>query len=62
MNFIRNEVTEYGFNFGAATVTRVTSDKKGGVAIAIVTLKSRIEVCATKTGKVRLYRDNKEIV
>ena len=49
--------TEYGFEYGAAKVSRMTSDKqKGWIILQIETPKSPdIQVYVTKTGKVRIY-------
>ena len=56
------EPLEYGFKYGSASVTRVCSDeKKGWVVIGIDTPKKNIQVYVTKTGKVRLYDEGREI-
>ena len=52
--------TEYGFEYGAATVTRMHSDeKKGWVIISLQTPKhlghEDIQIYVTKTGKVRIH-------
>ncbi len=47
--------TDYGFKFGAALVERFTKDKRLGVVIGITTDKDLIQVCVTKTGKVRVF-------
>jgi hypothetical protein len=53
-------VTDFGFRFGSANVTRMYSDaKKGWVLIGIETPKhqghSAIQVYVTRTGKVRVF-------
>jgi len=51
----------YGFKYGAAEVTRLTSDdKKGWVVLQVKTPKTEIQIYVTKTGKVRIYKDGKE--
>ena len=54
-----SEVTEYGFNFGSMSVTRVCSDKGVGV-ISVNTPKSTIKIRATKNGSVRFYDEQGE--
>lgn len=47
--------TKYGFDWGAAKITRCFSDyKKGWVAILLETPKHNIQIYVTKTGKVRI--------
>lgn len=54
--------TKCGFDYGAAKVTRCTSDEKAGwVVIAVDTPKSHVQVYVTKTGKVRVFTDKKEL-
>lgn len=54
--------TAYGFVFGSATVHRITSDeKRGWVVIGIDSRKHKLEVYVTKTGKMRLHLDGKEV-
>ena len=54
--------TQYGFDYGAAKVTRCASDeKKGWVVIEVETPKGRYQVYVTKTGKVRVFADRKEL-
>lgn len=56
MSHIRFEQIPYGFQYGAATVTRCMSDdKKGWVVLMIETPRMTIQVYVTKTGKVRVY-------
>jgi len=51
--------TKYGFEFGAAKVSRLISDEKGWVVIGIETPKhpggNEIQIYVTKTGKVRIH-------
>ena len=55
MNF---ENTRFGFNWGAAKVTRLFDDEvEGWVTIGIETPKMSLQVYVTKTGKVRVYSD-----
>jgi len=52
----------YGFEFGSAKVTRCASDdKKGWVVIAVDTPKGHHQVYVTKTGKVRVFTEKKEL-
>lgn len=54
--------TRYGFNWGAAKVARIASDEiKGWIVIEVDSPKSKVQVYVTKTGKMRLYRDGKEL-
>lgn len=49
-------ITEYGFNWGAAKVTRMFSDGRSGwVTIGVKTPKHDIQIYVTKTGKVRIH-------
>lgn len=51
--------TKYGFNYGAAKVTRMCSDEKDGwVTLGLETSKHSphaIQIYVTKTGKVRIH-------
>ncbi len=48
--------TEYGFEYGAAKVTRMCSDvKKGWIVLRIETPRQDLQVYVTKTGKVRVH-------
>ena len=50
------ENTQYGFNYGAAEITRILSDKKTGhVTLGLKTPKRAIQIYVTKTGKVRIF-------
>lgn len=56
--------TQYGFEWGPATVERFCSDeKKGWVIMGIKTKKypHGVQVYVTKTGKVRVFINNKEL-
>ena len=56
------KTVEFGFEYGAATVTRNCSDeKKGWVCMSLVTKKADIEMYVTKTGKVRIFKGGKEL-
>ena len=59
---IRFEVTQYGFNYGAAEIQRNCSDeKKGWVVLSVKTQKQEIQIYVTKTGKIRVHdRHHKE--
>jgi hypothetical protein len=57
---IRYQETTYGFDWGAASITRVLSDQKlGWVTFCIDTPKHHgnkaLQVYVTKTGKVRIH-------
>ena len=50
----------YGFIYGPTTVQRVASDpKKGWVVLEIKTPRGMIQVHATKTGMMKVYRTGK---
>ena len=54
--------TKYGFDYGAAKVTRCCSDeKKGWVVIRVETPRMGLEIYVTKTGKVRVYDYDKKL-
>ena len=58
---IHSKLTTYGFEFGAATVTRLLhDDKKGWVAIQVSSPKASWTVYVTKTGKMRLFEGVEE--
>lgn len=51
---IHNETTEFGFIFGAATVTRVCANEKNGtVTMMVKTPKCRMVITVTKGGAIR---------
>lgn len=48
--------TKYGFDWGAAEISRCFSDeKKGWVTLIIKTPCEELQLYVTKTGKVRVY-------
>jgi len=54
--------TKYGFDYGAAKVTRCCSgEKKGWIVLAVETPRERIQIYITKTGKVRVRNKVKEL-
>ena len=60
---IHYEETKHGFRYGAANVTRLISDeKKGWVTIGVATHKTSIQVHVTKTGKIRVFEKDKEML
>ncbi len=53
---IHYKETYYGFEYGSAQVTRLFSDeKKQWVTIGLKTPKRDLQICITKTGKVRIF-------
>lgn len=47
--------TSFGFEFGAASITRICSDAKAGwVLMLLRTPKRELEIYVTKTGKIRV--------
>jgi hypothetical protein len=49
------QLLKFGFQWGAAKVTRLFSDdRKGWVVVGIETPKQSIQVYVTKTGKIRI--------
>ena len=60
---IHYKETQYGFEYGAASIIRAYSDdKKGWVAFDLKTPMDNIVIYVTKTGKVRIHRGDKELV
>ena len=48
--------TTCGFQWGPATVERLFSDDtKGWVTVGVQTAKGDIQICVTKTGKIRVH-------
>lgn len=48
--------TQYGFDWGAASINRICSDaKKKWVVFEITTPKISVQIYVTKTGKIRIY-------
>lgn len=53
---IRYEETQYGFNYGAAEITRIHSDdKQGWVILSLKSPKAELQIYVTKTGKIRVW-------
>lgn len=51
--------TQYGFEYGALNISRCCSDdKQGWVYVTLETPKKRVDVYATKTGKIRFFDEN----
>ena len=54
--------TQFGFEYGAAKINRCCSDeKKGWVVLTVETPKERLQIYVTKTGKVRVRNNVKEL-
>ena len=52
-----------GFEWGPVLVTRVAKDtKKGWVVVELKSQKDRVQVYVTKTGKIRVYNKDKELL
>jgi hypothetical protein len=52
---IRFKPTDFGFEWGAVTVTRcISDDTKGFVAMSVKTAKTELQVYVTKTGKMKI--------
>jgi hypothetical protein len=59
MNFKQKD---YGFKWGSIDVERLISDEeKGWVTLGIKSNKTSLQIYATKTGKVRVYKDGIEL-
>jgi len=52
---IESKVTEFGFVFGSAEVTRIASDETGASIIGLKTPRHDISIRVTKTGNVKVY-------
>jgi hypothetical protein len=65
MKPIHYKETDYGFEWGAVKIERIFSDKKSGwVTIGFSTPKypdHGIQIYTTRTGKVRIFKDDKEL-
>lgn len=62
---MNNSLTQFGFTFGPADVKRLCSDeKKGWVYLSVETPKKNqeIHIYVTKSGKVRVYKQGKELL
>lgn len=61
MSKINYKETNYGFEYGAAEVSRLFSDKKKQwVTISVKTPKHSLQIYVTKTGKVRVHDERGE--
>ena len=61
---MKTEATQYGFDWGPATVIRCMSDAaKGWVYLSIESPKvsQQVSVYVTKTGKTRVYKNGVEL-
>lgn len=56
-NKTRSEITQYGFNYGSAKITRIHTSKDGSVFVGLKTPRTRgiMQIYVTKTGKVRVF-------
>ena len=52
-----NELTKFGFKFGDAEVTRMTTARNDSVFIGLRTSKAVLSIYVTRTGKVRIFDD-----
>ncbi len=55
--------TKYGFEYGAADISRCCSDdKKGWIVLQLITKKhpTGLQIYVTKTGKVRIHDNKRE--
>lgn len=53
--------TQYGFDYGAAEITRIFSDpKKGWITLGLKTPKQDLQIYVTRTGKVRIHNNDGE--
>lgn len=59
---VRRELTKYGFQFGAALVERCMEVGKGAVVVSVKTPKHKLDVYVTKTGKMRVYFGDMEVL
>ena len=54
--------TEWGFHFGAAEVSAICcDDAKGWTLIGVESPKSKLQIYTTRTGKIRVFKDGKEL-
>jgi hypothetical protein len=54
---IQGETTEFGFQWGAAEVTRLISDKDAGwIMIGVESPKMKLQIYVTKSGKIRVHQ------
>ncbi len=60
-NVMHFKKIKYGFEYGAAILTRLMSDeKKGWVIIGVKTEKENLQIYITKTGKMRIHNTKQE--
>lgn len=62
---MNSTLTQFGFTFGPADVKRLACDeKKGWVYLGVDTPKKDqcIHIYVTKSGKVRVYKQGKELL
>ncbi len=52
---MRNEITQYGFNFGSMEVTRTSSGGDGVAIISVKTPRAKFSIRTTKTGQIKFY-------
>lgn len=52
---MKNEITDFGFNYGSLQVSRTANDTLGNAIIAIKTPKAEFSIRATKTGQMRFF-------
>lgn len=60
MSIIHFQPTTYGFEYGAAKITRAHSDEKTGAVVMLLDTPKHsgndaMQIYVTKTGKVRVY-------
>jgi len=57
-----NEITEFGFTFGALEVSRI-NEWRGRAIIKLLSPKAELDVYVTPTGKVRIWnkKTDKEV-
>ena len=58
---MENKVTDFGFVFGNAEVTRIAGDETGASIIGLKTPKHELSIRVTKTGKVKIYNQIGEV-
>lgn len=53
---IHGEITPFGFEYGAATITRIHGDVANGwVVMSLKTPKTDLQIYVTKTGLVKIH-------
>jgi len=54
--------TGYGFEWGAASIERISSDNKTGwIVVQVKSDKGSVQVYVTRTGKIRVFSNDKEL-